>query len=131
MPNELALLAANKAYYEAFNAHDEKAMAALWAHDNVSCVHPGWPSLIGRRAVLASYGEIFRNPRQEPIMSRQETALVGDGEGRVICIETLGDSALVATNWFRLVDGKWRLVHHQASPLVAVEAAPSERRVMH
>jgi ketosteroid isomerase-like protein len=131
MPNELALLAANKAYYDAFNAHDETAMAALWAQDKVSCVHPGWPSLIGRRAVLASYGEIFRNPRQEPIMSRQETVLVGDGEGRVICIETLGDAALVATNWFRLVDGKWLLMHHQASPLVAVETAPSERRVMH
>jgi ketosteroid isomerase-like protein len=131
MPNELSLLAANKAYYDAFNAHDETAMAALWAQSNVSCIHPGWPSLIGRRAVLASYGEIFRNPRQESLVYRQETTLIGEGDGRVICIETVGDAALVATNWFKLVDGRWLLVHHQASPLVAVESAPSDRRVMH
>lgn len=131
MPNELELLAANKAYYDAFNAHDEAAMAALWAQDRVSCIHPGWPSLIGRRAVLTSYVQIFRNPRQEPIGRRQETALLGDGEGRVICIETVGDAALVATNWFRLFEGKWLLVHHQASPLAAVEAPALERRVTH
>lgn len=65
--DEIALMAANAAYYVIFSARDNEAMAALWAPDGVSCVHPGWPPLVGRRAVLSSYGEIFRNPRQEAI----------------------------------------------------------------
>jgi len=67
MTDKTALLAANSAYYQAFLARDNEAMAALWAPDGVSCVHPGWPPLIGRRAVLACYADIFRNPLQEPI----------------------------------------------------------------
>ncbi|HMK90285.1 MAG TPA: nuclear transport factor 2 family protein [Methylocystis sp.] len=127
MANELALLAANAAYYDAFNARDDAAMAELWAHEQVSCVHPGWPSLVGRRAVLASFSQIFRNPRQQPIERQQESVIGGADEGRVICIERLGDAALVATNWFRLIGDKWLLLHHQASPL-AIEAAPAAGR---
>ena len=76
MTEETALLAANAAYYQAFSARDIKSMAALWAPDGVSCIHPGWPPLIGRQAVLSSYGDIFRNPRQEAIQRRNETVLV-------------------------------------------------------
>ena len=25
--------------------------------------------------------------------------------------------ALAVTNWFRRVDGTWRMIHHQASPI--------------
>ena len=38
MTDETALLAANSAYYQAFLARDNEAMAALWAPDGVSCV---------------------------------------------------------------------------------------------
>ena len=79
MTDETALLAANSAYYQAFLARDNEAMAALWAPDGVSCIHPGSPPLIGRRAVLASYADIFRNPLQEPIARGQETLILGDG----------------------------------------------------
>ncbi|HYA79642.1 MAG TPA: nuclear transport factor 2 family protein [Methylocystis sp.] len=130
MSDELALLAANEAYYDAFNARDDDAMAALWAQENVSCVHPGWPPLFGRRAVLSSYEEIFHNPRQQKIVHSSAQSVI-DGEcGRVICLETVGDAALVATNWHRLVEGRWLLVHHQASPL-AFDASTSDRRLMH
>lgn len=117
MNDETALLAANAAYYEAFAARDLAAMGAIWAQENVSCVHPGWSALIGWRAILASYRDIFRNPRQEAVIARDEKALVCGDEGRVFCVETVGGAALLATNWFRHVDGRWLLVHHQASPL--------------
>jgi ketosteroid isomerase-like protein len=131
MTEETALLAANAAYYEAFSARDIESMAALWAPDGVSCIHPGWPPLIGRLAVLSSYGDIFRNPRQEAIQRRNETVLLERGEGRVYCIESVGGAALVATNWFRRTEEGWLLVHHQASPLAVVAPEPRSKGTMH
>ena len=48
MSDETAILAANAAYYGAFAAADIAAMSRVWADDNVSCIHPGWPALVGR-----------------------------------------------------------------------------------
>lgn len=131
MSDEAALLAANRAYYRAFSAGDFTAMSDIWGEDDVSCIHPGWPALVGRQAVLASYRDILRNPQQEPIQHRNETTILAATEGRVFCVEIVGEAALVATNWFRLVDGAWRLVHHQASPLAAFSETPPQRRSLH
>jgi hypothetical protein len=124
MSDETSLLAANASYYRAFIEGDMDSMSALWGEEDVTCIHPGWPALIGREVVLASYRDILRNPMQEPIVRRNERALISGADGRVLCVEVVGGAALVATNWFRLVDGAWRLVHHQASPLAAVAAEP-------
>lgn len=123
--DEDALLAANAAYYRAFAARDLAAMEAIWADDAVSCVHPGWPALIGRAPILGSYRDIFRNPAQDAVNAREERVLIEGGDGRVLCVEEVGGALLAATNWFRLVEGRWRLVHHQASPLVTA-ASPAK-----
>jgi ketosteroid isomerase-like protein len=133
MSDEAAILAANAAYYRAFTTPDFAAMSRIWAEDNVSCIHPGWPVLIGRPAILESYREIMRNPEQERIDPRNETVMVAGDEARVICVEFVGGAALAATNLFKRVDGTWRMTHHQASPIAAlVEEAvsqPSSRRL--
>ncbi len=123
--DEDALLAANAAYYCAFAAHDLPAMEAIWAEEGVSCVHPGWPALIGRTPVIASYRDIFKNPTQDAVTARDEKVLIEGVDGRVFCIEEVGGGLLLATNWFRAVKGKWRLLHHQASPLAVAPTAPS------
>ena len=69
-----------------------------------SCIHPGWPPLVGREAVLASYREIFRNPMQDEIELGPETLICSGDDGRIVCIELVGGARLVATNWFRRVD---------------------------
>ncbi|MGO9674344.1 MAG: nuclear transport factor 2 family protein [Methylocella sp.] len=128
MTDEDGILAANAAYYRAFGAADFASMSEIWADDDVSCVHPGWPALIGRESVLLSYRNILRNASQEAVQPQDERALVSGGEGRVFCIEIAGAMALVATNWFRRVDGAWRMIHHQAgplAPLVNMGASPS------
>jgi len=122
---ESTLLAANAAYYDAFARCDLDAMAALWADDGVSCVHPGWPPILGRERVLTSYKQIFANPHQEPVRHRCENFLLGEDGGRVFCMETVGETALAATNWFRRIDSRWRLTHHQAS-LLAFAPRPEE-----
>jgi ketosteroid isomerase-like protein len=115
------ILAANAAYYEAFASADFGKMSHIWANDEVTCVHPGWPVLIGRPAILESYRNIFSNPNQDRIEPHNAIAMVRGDEGRVICVELIGGNtlALAATNWFRRVDGAWRMIHHQASPIAA------------
>ena len=126
MTDEDAILAANAAYYRAFSTGDVAAMTRIWAEDGVSCVHPGWPPLIGRADVLDSYRNILANPSRPRIVHREDTAIVTGAEGRVVCIEIVADAALAATNCYRRIDGAWRMTHHQASPIAAVgeEAEP-------
>jgi len=120
-----AVLAANAAYYRAFAAGDFAKMSAIWAPEDVSCIHPGWPVLIGRRVILESYFNIFANPNQDRIEHRNDTVLISGGEARVFCIETVGDVRLATTNCFRLVEGAWRMIHHQASPIgIPLEETP-------
>jgi hypothetical protein len=115
MGEEEAILAANAAYYRAFVTCDIAAMSDIWAPDEVSCIHPGWPVLIGRRAILESYFGILTNPSQDAIEHRNDTVLMSGEEARVFCVEIVGGVRLAATNWFRLIDGNWRMIHHQAS----------------
>ena len=86
---ESALRAANEFYYRAFAARDLVAMEALWAQDGVACVHPGWPALIGRTAVIASYRDIFRNTAQEAVTAREAKIIVGDNGGAFIASRRL------------------------------------------
>ncbi len=114
------VLAANDAFYSAFNARDLTAMAELWADsDDVTCIHPGWDVLSGRSLVLESYAAIFGNPSQGKIVAGGETvALAGDG-AVVVCHELAGGAPLVATNVFRLEAAIWKVVHHHAGQVVA------------
>src|SRR5690348_15548744 len=113
-----AILAANAAYYRAFSTGDAAAMGRIWADDGVSCVHPGWMPLVGRAAVVESYRNILTSPTRVRIAHRDDTALVTGDEGRVLCIEIVeGTALLAATNCFRRVGGAWRMTHHQASPI--------------
>jgi len=127
MTDEAAILAANAAYYRAFATADFAAMSRIWADDNASCIHPGWPVLIGRQAILESYREILRNPNQERIEPRNETVMVSGDEARVFCVEFVGGTALATTNLFKRVAGVWRMTHHQASPIAALVEEPISR----
>lgn len=134
MTDERAILAANAAYYHAFATGNLAEMGRIWAEDDgVTCIHPGWPALVGRQVVLESYRNILRNPDRERLEHRDETAIVSGDEGRVVCVEIVSGAgvALAATNWFRRVDREWRMIHHQASPIAAMvaEAMPSPQRL--
>lgn len=134
-----ALLAANAAFYDAFNARDAEAMAALWAEEApVACLHPGWSPVLGREAVVATWHGILANPGTPSISCEIPQAMPLTAEsGLVICFERLADAVLAATNLFVLERGVWRLVLHQAGPAALPEAeeAPPEppppRRRLH
>ncbi len=126
MSDQDAILAANAAYYRAFATGDLAAMSRIWAEDGVSCVHPGWMPLIGRAAVIESYRSILAGPNRVRIAHRDDIAIVSGDEARVVCIEIVEDTALLAaTNCWRRIGGAWHMTHHQASP-IAMPAEESE-----
>ncbi len=117
MRDDDALLAANTAFYAAFNAADAAAMARLWAHgEGVACLHPGWPVLIGRDAVLESWRRIFAAGATPTVTCSEPRAWPTADGGMVICHERVGGRLLAATNLFRHEDGVLRLYHHQSGP---------------
>ena len=124
MTDKDAILGANAAYYDAFETADFAKMSGIWADDDVSCIHPGWPVLIGRQAILDSYRNILRSPNQERIEHRNDTVMISGSEGRVFCVEIVGGMPLAVTNWFRRINGTWRMIHHQASPIAAMVEEP-------
>ena len=121
MSEREALLFANEAFYRAFVDRDIAAMEAVWAKDGpIACIHPGWPPLSGRDAVLDSWRRILANDESPQIVCRQPTAYLYGDFGFVICFESVGAAALVATNVFRRDGRQWRMVHHQAGPAPAM-----------
>src|SRR5512134_2983763 len=51
---------ASLAFYQAFEARDIEAMMSVWAEDEeIVCVHPGGPRVVGYDAVRESWERIF------------------------------------------------------------------------
>jgi len=114
-----AVLAANLDFYRAFTMRDAVAMDRIWAEEApICCVHPGWILLAGREAVLQSWRNILANPESPHVMCHDDRAFLYGEVATVLCEEELESGHLVATNIFVRERGRWRMVHHQASPIV-------------
>jgi len=132
MIDKSAILAANAAFYAAISTANVEAMARLWANnDDISCIHPGWPVIVGRVAVVGSWRDILESPTRPHITCHDPYAIVDGNFGRVLCIELVGGMALAASNHFRLISGHWQLVHHQASSISRVVSDPSAPSQIH
>lgn len=122
-PARDAVLAANAAFYAAFEARDLDAMSDVWEHsDRVSCVHPGWARLEGWAAVAASWYALFDGPQRLQFIVTGERAHVAGDTAWVTCDENLIDGgatqSVAAANVFVRAEGGWQLVHHHGSPIV-------------
>ena len=115
--DEDAVLAANTAFYRAFEKRDVAAMEELWASQcAVACIHPGWAPLFGRPAVLESWQGILEGSSAQSIACMEARAHVLGSTAFVVCTERLPEGDLVATNVFVREEDRWKLVHHQAGP---------------
>src|SRR5687767_9851767 len=124
MSDHADVLSVNASFYEAFRGESFVAMDALWARQGpVACIHPGWPALVGRARVMASWNAIFQSGAPEIECAAAEAHVLGD-VAFVTCTELVGDGQLVATNLFAREDGSWRMVHHHAGPVAGSERAP-------
>jgi hypothetical protein len=119
-PADEALLAANRAFYDAFEARDLDAMSDVWEHsDRVSCNHPGWGVLRGWGQVAASWMALFQGPQQLQFILTDERAESAGGVGWVTVDENLlGDDAgatVTSLNLFVRDGDGWKLVAHHGS----------------
>jgi len=127
---ERSLLKTNEAFYKAMVNGDYRIMETLWATGSeVAVIHPGWPPLHGREAVMDSWRRILAGPSTSSIFcSNARTYIIGQ-VAFVICSECFPEGELVATNIFVREAGNWRLVHHQGGPLQSAGDDSSTERI--
>ncbi|HEV8015272.1 MAG TPA: nuclear transport factor 2 family protein [Stellaceae bacterium] len=124
-----AVLSANLEFYRAFNDRNAKIMDTLWARGApVLCVHPGWTALSGRDEVIKSWRSILANPNAPHVMCHDDRAFLYGDLAIVQCEEELDTGHLVATNMFVREAGAWKMIHHQASPIVVRSHEERRRR---
>jgi ketosteroid isomerase-like protein len=117
-----AVLVANRAFYEAFEAGDLDAMSDLWLHDDlVFCTHPGWRTLHGWGAIAGSWMALFGNGQQLQFIVTNEHAVVTGDAAWVTCDENIlgggGSGTVAALNVFVRHEGAWRMAGHAGAPV--------------
>ena len=120
MPEDV--LAANAAFYDAFEQRSMEAMRHVWDHsERVVCVHPGWPILRGWPDVEESWRRILEGPGRNQFIVTNDAAVVTGDVAWVTFDENLVDrtttGTIAATNLFVRIDGRWKLVLHHGSPV--------------
>lgn len=112
------------AFYEALQAADIERLMACWSDDEeIVCVHPGGPRVVGPAAIRAAFEAIFANGsiRAWPQQVRRVDALASAVHNVLERIEMLTPSGparafVLATNVYHKTAQGWRMVAHHASP---------------
>ena len=123
--DDAAVRAANRAFYDAFEARDIDAMSDVWEHsDRVVCTHPGWRTLHGWGEVSASWYALFRGPSGlQFILTEERVELAGDTAWVTVDENLIGEQlggTVAAVNVFVRDGGDtWRMVLHHGSPVSA------------
>ncbi len=120
------------AFYQAFEAKDVDAMMATWAEDeDIVCVHPGGPRLVGYEAVRIGWEQLFAGEtklsfRLDEIVVIETVGLAMQSEDEHVTVgnDPKARGAAIATNVYLRTPLGWRIVVHHASaaPATAVVA---------
>ena len=111
-------------FYEALQTGDIEKLMACWAdEDDIVCVHPGGPRLIGNASIRAAFEAMFANgtiaARPEHVCKVESlTSAMHNVQERIALLTTDGTQAavVVATNVYQRTPQGWRMVAHHASP---------------
>ena len=111
-------------FYESLQRADIERLMAVWSDDDeVVCVHPGGPRVVGHAAIRATFEAIFANgaiPVRPEKIKRVESAgcAVHNLQERVDIATNEGPQTawVIATNVYIKTAQGWRLVAHHASP---------------
>lgn len=111
-------------FYDALAAGDIDRLMSLWSEDDeVACVHPGGPRIVGHAAVRASFEAIFANGAI-PVRPHKVQRVASGGSAVHHVLERVDIASaegaqtawVLATNvYFKTALG-WRLVLHHGSP---------------
>lgn len=117
------------AFYEALRKGDIDALMACWAdEEDVTCVHPGGPRLVGPAAIRASFGDMFTHGTVQatPESVKQIHSLscaIHSLLERISVLTSDGprEAYVIATNVYLKTAQGWRMVAHHASPATPTE----------
>jgi uncharacterized protein (TIGR02246 family) len=111
-------------FYEALQMGDLERLMSVWADDDdIACVHPGGPRIIGPVAIRSSFDTIFSNgtinvqPERVRRLLTQDSAIHHVLEKvQMMTADGPRSAWVVATNVYVKTALGWRLVLHHASP---------------
>ena len=112
------------AFYRALQTGDIDKLMACWAdEDEIVCIHPGGPRVVGAVAIRATFESMFSagSIRAWPERVRKTLGAGSAVHNVVERIEVLGKEGpaqawVIATNVYHKTAQGWRLVAHHASP---------------
>ncbi|MBE7942517.1 MULTISPECIES: nuclear transport factor 2 family protein [Ramlibacter] len=112
------------AFYEALQDGDIERLMACWAdEDEIVCVHPGGPRVVGPVAIRATFEAMFANGsiRAWPQRAFKSVAVASAVHNVLERVEVLGPEGpaqawVIATNVYHKTAQGWRMVAHHASP---------------
>jgi ketosteroid isomerase-like protein len=118
------VLTVNQRFYDAHEERDIAAMGDVWDHgEEIICVHPGWPILRTWPLVEESWKRIFAGPGRNQFILTNISANVSGDVAWVTLDENLmqegSTGTIAATNMFVNRDGRWKMVLHHGSPVMA------------
>lgn len=129
------------AFYDALQRGDIELLMSCWAEDDdIVCVHPGGPRLLGAGAIRAAFEAMFSHGtvRARPVQVHRVSALSSAAHSVVEQVEVmlpdgLHQAVVLATNVYHKTPEGWRMVAHHASPGGAPEAqmVDAQRPVLH
>ena len=116
-------------FYEALQRADIDQLMAVWADDDdIVCVHPGGPRVVGPAAIRSTFEQIFGNgvieAHPEKVRRLQTLSCAVHSvlqRVRVLTDEGPQSAWVVATNVYVKTGQGWRLAAHHASPGSASE----------
>jgi len=117
-------------FYEALQQGDLDRLMRLWAdEEDITCVHPGGPRVIGAPAIRASFDAMFANGtiNARPERVRRVHTLTSAVHNVVERVQVMTEDGLhsayvIATNVYVKTPQGWRMVVHHASPGTPREA---------
>lgn len=120
-----------QSFYEALHNADIEQLMACWAEeDDIVCVHPGGPRLIGQGAIRATFEGMFANgsvqahpERVHKIVSLASAVHHLVERVEVITPQGAKQAFVLATNVYHKTPQGWRMVAHHASPGTAHDPA--------
>lgn len=112
------------AFYDALQNADIERLMACWADDDeIVCVHPGGPRVVGAGAIRSTFDAIFSNGsiRAWPEQVRRVEAMASSVHNLLERVEVLTETGpaqayVLATNVYHKTAQGWRMVAHHASP---------------
>jgi len=112
------------AFYEALQTGDIEKLMACWAdEDDIVCIHPGGPRMLGPGAIRAAFDAMFANGtiRAHAEKVRKVETMSASVHSVLERIEVLTEEGprhayVIATNVYHKTAQGWRLVAHHTSP---------------